>query len=123
MYIMKKVSSLLFVLIIVCCKPNKLKINNFDNSKWRNDSLGCEGFRYVNSTKIIDNKSVIIGSSAKQVIDYFGLPNSSTINNLQYYIVGSFQCDNKFASDSFDVQSVIFYLDDGFIKDIGIIEP
>jgi hypothetical protein len=46
-----------------------------NNTKWKNDSFGCHGYRYKTSKIITENSSKILGAKKKSCEDFFGIPN------------------------------------------------
>ena len=117
------ISCIVFFLYI-SCKRNVF-IEGFDNKKWKEDSLGCNGYRLKSYYLIDYNFGQFLGMSRNKLIDFFGNPNDQDEKCIIYILRPGLQCDDPhYNIDSLEITTLLITFN--FFqnaKSVGSIQP
>lgn len=92
----------LFFLICIgalfSCKKNA-SLEGFEDEKWKNDRLGCNGIRNDLVPVVMEQKEKILGLSEAEVLKTLGRPDFQELSKRNqkfyfYYLLPGRQCEN-----------------------------
>ena len=133
---MNKMNSfILYVLIFAgtafttCADGDKITIPGFDNDKWKEDSIACNGYRQEVSKKLVENKDKLVRKQSETVRQLLGTPNA-TYNNektYRYFVEKGVQClghINQSGYDTLETMSIMIDFDiQKKVEDVRLIVP
>lgn len=128
-------SFILYVLILAgtafttCTDGDKITISDFDNDKWKEDSIACNGYRQEVSKKLIENKETLVLKESQSIIQFLGTPNA-TYNDektYRYFVEKGVQClgyTNQSGYDTLETMSIMVDFDaQKKVEDVRLIVP
>ena len=124
--IIKELFSYFAISVTLICCNNPINIDGFEQSKWSNDSLACNGYRISHYKLVYDNRSLFVGQNKNAVIKFLGNPNLGDAYSFSYFVNAIPQCDPSHRDlpiDSVDSKAMIFTLKDQRVTEVNIIQP
>jgi hypothetical protein len=93
----KGIYIMISVLFLLSCHSDKqISLNGFDESAWKNDSLGCKGVRTSLAKMLDSNSNILIGRSSAELKTFLGQPNLVYEHNgrtmYSYFVLPGRQC-------------------------------
>lgn len=92
----KKLPILIFI-IAAGCGGKDIRIEDFDQQKWKEDQFGCKSDRIDLSKTLLDKKEELLGRSNGEIIEFLGKPDKTELYRrnqkfFHYYLTPGAEC-------------------------------
>ena len=122
----KKILYILLGFSLFACSFHKKQKNQIDDNlslSWKNDSLGCLGYRNKNRAEELNNKYNVVNGNIKNLTDVFGKPTATYPSGryIIYSYVYGVACDSGIRLKDSDACWVKFYTLNEIVESVNFV--